>query len=107
VGRKRRKKFIQSYAKTASKFGIVCDDYARKVSRAAEKLYYALEKNGALDIIDDTDALACAIFLTSGIKEIKESAEKTALMFGADLVKVQEILSAALGKEKENEYEAH
>lgn len=107
VGRKRRKKFMQSYAKTASKFGIVCDDYARKVSRATEKLYYALEKNGALDVIDDTDALACAIFLTSGIKEIKESAEKAALMFGANLVKVQEILAAALGEQKEKEHETH
>ena len=93
IGRKRRKKFIQSYAKVASKFGIVCDAYGRKLSVAAVQLYNALDLRDAFDLLTSTDDCACAIFLLAKIKELGNDKEKIAQIFGADLGKVNAILS--------------
>ncbi len=95
IGRKKRKKFIQSHAKISSKFSVIKDAYAEKIARAAEKLYRALEKNGGLDLIENTDDCACAIFLLSGIKDLGNDTTRIASAFDADVAKVQALLSYA------------
>ncbi|MBR2330641.1 MAG: tetratricopeptide repeat protein, partial [Clostridia bacterium] len=105
LGRKRRKKFLEGYAKAASKFGIVCDDYGKKIADATEGLYAALKEHDGLETVVSADDCACAIFLTSGIKELKDGANTAATVFGADLDKVQTILAAALGKQPPSETE--
>lgn len=105
LGRKRRKKFLEGYAKAASKFGIVSDDYGKKIADATEGLYAALKEHDGLETVVNADDCACAIFLTSGIKELKDGANTAATVFGADLDKVQTILAAALGKQPPSETE--
>ena len=105
IGRKRRKKFIEGYAKIASKFIVIKDAYAEKIALAAESLYRALEKADALDLIENSDDCACAIFLMSGVKELGNDMQRIASAFDANLAKVQVLLSYAVsaryGEEKE------
>lgn len=103
IGRKRRKKFLEGYAKVASKFGIVSDEYGKKVAKAAEGLYMALKEHDALEEVTSEDDCACAIFLSSGIKELNGGVESAATVFGANLSNVQNILAAALGKQSKEE----
>ena len=93
IGRKRRKKFIESYAKIASKFIVIKDSYAEKIALAAESLYRALGKENALDLIDNTDDCACAIFFMSGVREMGNDMQRIAAAFDANLAKVQVLLS--------------
>ena len=96
IGRKRRKRFIEGYAKVASKFAIVNNAYGKKIKTAAERLYRALEQYESLDLVDSAEDLACAIFFHSGIKEIPKKKEEMAQIFGANLAKVNVLLSAAV-----------
>ena len=96
IGRKRRKRFIEGYAKVASKFAVVSSEYGKKLKSAAERLYRALEQYESLDLIDGAEDCACAIFFYSGIKEIPKSREEIAQIFGANLAKVNVLLSAAV-----------
>ena len=95
IGRKRHKRFIEAFAKVASKFIVIRDIYAEKLKEAAESLYRALESNGQLDLADNTDDLACAIFLSAGLKELGNNPDMIANAFDADGGKVQGLLSAA------------
>ncbi|MBQ9728784.1 MAG: tetratricopeptide repeat protein [Clostridia bacterium] len=99
IGRKRRRKCIEAYAKAASKFAILRDDCGRKLQMAAEKLYRRLEQYDCLDLIDDTDDLSCAIFLLSGIKEMGENMPFIVQAFGANEARVQVLMSAYLSAE--------
>ena len=103
IGRKRRKRFIESYAKVASKFSIVNDDYGKKIKRAAEKLYRDLEENDGLELVDGAEECACAIFFYSKINQITKNREEMAQIFGADLEKVNRLLSIARGEEQTEE----
>ena len=116
IGRKRRKKFIEAYAKIASKFIVIKDAYAEKIALAAESLYRALEKENALDLIDNTDDCACAIFLMSGIRELGNDMGRIVSAFDGNIAKVQVLLSYVVanrydggnwGNNKEKEDEAH
>lgn len=93
IGRKRHKKFVESYAKVASKFVAISDDHGAKIAIAAEKLYRALEKNDALDLVDKDDDCACAIFLLSGLKELGRDMAMIASAFDANLDKVRVLMS--------------
>ncbi len=96
IGRKRRKKFIESYAKIASKFIVIRDLYAKKLVSAAEELYRALELADALDLIDNTDDCACAIFRLSGITEMGNDLRRIANAFDANIARVEVLLSYVL-----------
>lgn len=96
IGRKKRKRFIQSYAKIASKFVALHDPYGAKIKQAAETLYRALEKYGSMDLIDNTDNCACAIFVLSGLKELGRNLDEIAAAFEANKDKVNVLLSVAL-----------
>lgn len=99
VGRKKRKRFIEAYAKIASKISVVSDNYAIKLKDAAEKLYSALEEYGGLDLIDNTDDCACAIFLLSGLKDLGGNADSIAAAFGANPQKVNVLVTMSLSKQ--------
>lgn len=114
IGRKRRKKFIEAYAKLASKFIVINEGYSMKIKRAAEKLYRALEKNEALDLIDNVDDCACALYLMAGIHDLGKDMAWIASAFEANLAKVQVLLSYAVTsdytdkrKEEEALHETH
>ena len=99
IGRKRRKKFIEAYAKIASKFVVLNDAYAEKIKDTAELLYRSLEQYDSLDLIDNTDDCACAIFFLSGLKELGGEPQFIASAFDANLAKVQVITSVVLYKQ--------
>ncbi|MBQ7924275.1 MAG: hypothetical protein IJ329_03110 [Clostridia bacterium] len=99
VGRKKRKRFIQAYAQVASKFVVVSDTHGHKLKEAAEKLYLALEKCNALDLAESAEDCACAIFLLSGLKELRGGVETLAHAFDANPAKVRVILATAIGQE--------
>ncbi len=109
IGRKRRKKFVEAYAKLASKFIVVKEQYGEKIVKATEALYNALAQYDSLDLVDNTDDCACAIFLLTGIKELGNNPEMIAAAFDANAERVKVLLSAAVSKEynvkkdKENE----
>ncbi len=98
VGRKKRKRFVDGYAQVASKFIVVSDTHAERIKNAAEKLYRDLEKCNALDLVESADDCACAIFLLSGLKELKGGVESLAKAFDANADKVRVILAAAIGQ---------
>lgn len=99
IGRKRRKKFMEAYAKIASKFVVINDVYGEKIKAAAELLYRALEEYDSLDLIDNTDDCACAIFFLSGLKELGGNPELIASAFDANLAKVQVLTSVVVSKQ--------
>ena len=99
IGRKRRKKFLEAYAKIASKFVVISDAYGDKIAKAAERLYRALEKQNALDLIDNTDDCACAIFFLAGLRELGNDKARIAAAFDADLAKVQVLLSYVVSEQ--------
>ena len=93
IGRKRRKKFIEAYAKLASKFMLIDESYSIRIKRAAEGLYKALEKNDALDLVNSTDDCACAIYLLTGIHDLGKDIAWVASAFEANLTRTQVLLS--------------
>lgn len=96
IGRKRRKKFIEAYAKLASKFILIDESYSVRIKMAAESLYKALEKNDALDLVNSTDDCACAIYLLAGIHDLGKDIAWVASAFEANLTRTQVILSYAV-----------
>ena len=109
LSREKRKKFLEGYAKVASKFGIIAEEYAYKLQASAQKLYDALKAQEALDLVDSADDCACAIFVLSGIKQQKNHVETAAMLFDANADKVRVLLSHAISfsfdeqaKQKEN-----
>ena len=105
IGRKRKKRFIEAFAKVASKFIVIRDLYGEKLQQAAENLYKALAENEGLELVNNTDDLACAIFLTAGLKELGNNPEMIAAAFDADAVKVAELLTAAAATQTKVEEE--
>ena len=103
IGRKRHRKFVEGYAKVASKFAIIQDSYGEKLADAAEELYRSLEFYNSLDLIDNTDDCACAIFLTAGLKELGQDVNFIASAFDADAAKARVLTSYVLSARAELE----
>lgn len=99
VGRKKRKRFIEAYAQVASKFVVVSDLHGQKILTATEELYKELAKANALDLVDNADDCACAIFLRSGLKELRGDVETVAKAFNANADKVRVLLATTVGAE--------
>ena len=59
-------------------------------------MYEALEKANALDLVDNTDDCACAIFLLAGLTELGRNAQAIAAAFDANLDKVHVLMSYLL-----------
>ncbi len=108
IGRKRRKKFLDGYARVSSKFSVIDDKYGEKLKRAAEKLYRSLERKEGLDLIDNPDDVACAIYMLAGLHELGRDRAWIASAFDAKMEKVNVLLSYTVElqdtkEEKENE----
>ena len=103
IGRKRRKRFLEGYAKLASKFIVINNGYGEKIASCAEVLYRALEKQNKLELVESTDDCACAIFFLAGLKELGNDPQRVASAFEADFAKVQALLACVLdSREEEN-----
>ncbi len=98
IGRKKRKRFIEGYAKIASRFVAINDVYGKKLKVAAESLYKALAQNEGLEAIENTDDLACAIFVLAGLKELGGDLTAVARALDANPERVQNLLSLATGR---------
>lgn len=105
IGRKKRNRFLEGYAKVASKFIVINDDYAEKLKTAAEELYEALRKYDSLDLIDNTDDCACAIFVLAGLTELGKDARNVAQAFNASPERVGVLTAAALHDQYEKKRE--
>ncbi len=110
IGRKRRKKFIEAYAKILSKFGAINGSYSPKIRAAAEALYAELEEKNALDLVNNTDDLACAMYFLAKLNDLGKDHAWIASAFDANVDKVHVLLSYTSyvwgdqkTKEKENE----
>ncbi len=93
VGRKRRKKFIEGYARVLSKFGMIDERHPKKMRAAAESLYRSLEKANALDLVDSADDCACALYFLAGLRELGSDHAWVASAFDANIAKVHALLS--------------
>lgn len=102
IGRKKRKRFLEAHAKVASKFVVIRDEYGARIKNAAEELYNALEAHDSLDLVENSDDCACAIFLLTGLKELKGEIETIATAFDANPAKVRVLLSTAISARYEN-----
>lgn len=94
VGKKKRKYFIEAHAKIASKFAVVSDGYGRKIKRATQTLYTALETLESLDEVKNANDVACAILLLSNLKEMRGDLETVSKAFEAKPERVQILLTA-------------
>ncbi len=107
IGRKKRKRFLEGYAKIASKFVVVSDGYGKRIKAAAESLYRALETYNSLDLVQSSDDCACAIFLLSGLKELGRDIDSIASAFDADPARVRVLLTTVAsdkyGEKKETQ----
>lgn len=101
IGRKKRKKFLEAYAKLASKFAVLDERYAKKIKEVAEKFYGDMQKNGGFELIDDTDECACALFLLSGVRELGNDEQRIAAAFGVDLERVRKLMYAVINEEEQ------
>ena len=72
--------------------------YGERIAKNAEYLYRALEENNALDLVDNTDDCACALFLLAGLKEFGNDEKHIAAAFDANLAKAQVLASYAITK---------
>ena len=103
IGRKRRKRFIEGYAKLASKFIVIRSTYNKRIADCAELLYQALEKQNALELVKSADDCACAIYFLTGLKELGQDVQRVAAAFEADFAKVQAMLACVLDSREEQE----
>lgn len=93
IGRKRHKRFLEGYARVASKFGVIDDKYGRRLRDAAERLYRNLEEKNALDLVENADDVACAIYFLAGLRELGRDPKWITAAFDANTDKVNELLS--------------
>ena len=84
------------YAKIASKFVAVHGEYGKKLKGTTESLYRSLEKQEGLDLVENADDLACAIFLLSGIKDLGKDVDAISKAFDADGAKVRLLMTYAV-----------
>lgn len=96
IGRKKRKRFLAGYAKIASRFVAVNGEYGRRMQAAAENLYEALSVRERLDLIENEDDLACAIYFLAGLKELGRDLETVVKAFEANEARVISLTSIAI-----------
>jgi hypothetical protein len=92
IGRKKHKKFVGGYARAASKFALISPSYGGKLKRAAERLYRAVEEADATELFAYEDDIACAIYLSSGLKDLGRDVGQISEAFDADVTRVKLLL---------------
>lgn len=98
IGRKKRKSYLKAYASVASKFSLYSDKNGEKIKNAAEMLYHAFETYDGMELIDDTNACACAIFMESDLKDFQTDEDLLNIikLFDADTTNVFAALAVLL-----------
>ena len=94
-GRKKHKLFLSAYAEVSSKFGVIGDRYQRRIARAAESVYRALQKADKLEEASSENALSAAIYLRSDLREAGGDIDDVCAFFGAEKSDTENILNAA------------
>ncbi len=105
IGRKKRRVFIEAYAKAASRFAMFNPVYASKIKKTAEEVYRRLTDNDRWEEIPDSVSLSAAICLIAGIKDMGKTAGEIAPFFETDEQKVLAVLTAYDAPKKEGEGE--
>ncbi len=98
IGQKRHKRFVDAYAKAASKFVIINDAYGRKLHDMTELVYRVFTRKDCWELIENSDDLACALYLLCGLKEIGHDSKTVSPAFDAKAVNVDKIMAAVLSK---------
>lgn len=96
IGQKRHKRFVDAYAKTASKFAVINDVYGKKLHDMTESVYRVFQKKECWGLADSSDDLACSLYLLCGLKEIGKKSKTAAPAFGANAENVDKIMAAVL-----------
>lgn len=96
VGRRKRRRFVEAYAKTASRFAVINDAYAQRIRETTETMYRTFEKRDCWELAESSENLACAIYLLSGLRELGKDAASAAAAFEADAETVEKIVTAVL-----------
>jgi hypothetical protein len=102
IGKKFRKRFIEGYAKIASKFIAIQDGYPRKIKYAAEKLYRAVEEQDRFELFNNSDDIACALYFAAGLRELGQDVDSVAVAFEGNADTVREMLACLRGGGDEN-----
>lgn len=98
IGPKRHKKFVEAYAKVASKFTIINDDYGDKIKAMTEFVYRVFLRKECWELANNSDDLACAIYLLCGLKEVGRNSKTASSAFDATPGAVDQIMAAVLSK---------
>ncbi len=96
LGRKPRKLFLAGYAKIASRFALVHPKYGEQIQTAAENLYAALVERERLDLIENGDDCACAMYFLADIKELGKDLATVCKSFDANEARVISLTSIAM-----------
>ena len=92
IGRAKKKQFLGAYANLCSHYVILGMDNAYKIKDATEKVYSQLENAGKLNLANDTQALAAAIYIKSGVREAGIAGKKIYSFFDITQDRVNRIL---------------
>ena len=92
IGRTKRKQFLGAYANLCSHF-VILDVYnGYKIKEATERTYLKLKESDNLNIATDSQALAAAIYIKSGVREAGISGKKIYSFFDVTQDRVNRIL---------------
>ena len=94
IGKKKRRVFLEGYARAASRFAMFNPMYAKKLKRIAEDVYAAMAKNGGLEENLEAEALSAALCLLAGIHDAGVSPEAVAPLFDTTADKIHAVLTA-------------
>lgn len=99
IGLKSRKKFLEGYAACFASFAILSDVNGAKIATAATQLYRLLAERSRYDCMEDPKALAVVIYKLADLQEAGKNLSSLAALMGAELDRVEEILSVVEAKE--------
>ncbi|MCH5147768.1 MAG: tetratricopeptide repeat protein [Clostridiales bacterium] len=92
IGRAKRKQFLGAYANLCSHF-VILDAYnGYKIKDATERVYSKLKESDNLNLANDSQALAAAIYIKSGVREAGISGKKIYHFFDITQDRVDRIL---------------
>ena len=92
IGRTKRKQFLGAYANLCSHFVILDVFNGYKIKEATERAYSKLKESENLNLANDSQALAAAIYIKSGVREAGISGKKIYTFFDITQDRVNRIL---------------
>ena len=92
IGRAKRKQFLGAYANLCSHFVILDAFNGYKIKEATEETYSKLKEGGNLCLANDSQALAAAVYIKSGVREAGISGKKILNFFDITQDRVNRIL---------------